>query len=641
MAKEGNYFRVLETHKRRLGDYEQMHFRKSMVVQPAERQISLAPRRSSRPQLVSFDKNTAAMYLRQTENIWLAPTMSRQDSSKVLFNKPIGSFVVRNSQKARYALSLRIPNQEESDPAVKHFLIQTNQQGFLTIQGSNLPFLSIYDLLAYFCFNQSGGMPCCLRAPISMETGDSESSDSDEEQDEDEVCLLSEAEMFRDTCSLDEPPPPTFHPPTRRARANAASIHVASSPKQGAHLVQKLQHGPVLDNFPTHEVIFIDRDRQDSYVKTQKEQKASKQATAQKRTPPPKPPRNFPLEDDYCPVPPKGSSHTLGHEYRGRVQSSSQMDKNVPERGVGGDTSSDGQIVFRRPDNDITRRTAILNNLQDRTGVVRRNRTTSDVQDSKPQSHRINQAISGNTEEMLQLIRRVDSIVDMDACKVYAAASKPPPVMPKPHRSRFPNQPPSLGRDIPPPRLLNRHSRSNEELQGSRPRANSTKVTSLIQMFEAKSPTNSPTHSRRRFAPPHRRDGVKHPSPDRGEDATATAPVPPPKPRSVQPPVPPKPSGAAPSFPEVPPRTPAPLLPPKPPGSKPPNIVPRRNRVEKRLPPLPFVETEEEVPPSLPVKRRHHYEEREGRGSGEEPAQPAPGSHYESVEFSPDRKSVV
>lgn len=26
--------------------------------------------------------------------------------------------------------------------------------GFLTIQGSNLPFLSIYDLLAYFCFNK-------------------------------------------------------------------------------------------------------------------------------------------------------------------------------------------------------------------------------------------------------------------------------------------------------------------------------------------------------------------------------------------------------------------------------------------------------------------------------------------------------
>ncbi len=35
------------------------------------------------------------------------------------------TFVVRNSQKARYALTLRMP---VDDPAVNHFLIQTNQQ---------------------------------------------------------------------------------------------------------------------------------------------------------------------------------------------------------------------------------------------------------------------------------------------------------------------------------------------------------------------------------------------------------------------------------------------------------------------------------------------------------------------------------
>ncbi len=35
------------------------------------------------------------------------------------------TFVVRNSQKARYALTLRMP---VDDPAVSHFLIQTNQQ---------------------------------------------------------------------------------------------------------------------------------------------------------------------------------------------------------------------------------------------------------------------------------------------------------------------------------------------------------------------------------------------------------------------------------------------------------------------------------------------------------------------------------
>ena len=35
------------------------------------------------------------------------------------------SFVVRNSQKARYALSVRL---DKEDLVVKHFLIQTNQQ---------------------------------------------------------------------------------------------------------------------------------------------------------------------------------------------------------------------------------------------------------------------------------------------------------------------------------------------------------------------------------------------------------------------------------------------------------------------------------------------------------------------------------
>lgn len=44
-------------------------------------------------------------------------------SSVCLFHTQ--SFIVRNSQKARYALSVRLEN---DDPAVKHFLIQTNQE---------------------------------------------------------------------------------------------------------------------------------------------------------------------------------------------------------------------------------------------------------------------------------------------------------------------------------------------------------------------------------------------------------------------------------------------------------------------------------------------------------------------------------
>lgn len=41
------------------------------------------------------------------------------------------SFIVRGSQRARYALSLRIMNEEAEDTVVKHFLIQTNQQSEL------------------------------------------------------------------------------------------------------------------------------------------------------------------------------------------------------------------------------------------------------------------------------------------------------------------------------------------------------------------------------------------------------------------------------------------------------------------------------------------------------------------------------
>lgn len=38
------------------------------------------------------------------------------------------SFIVRGSQRAKYALSLRIMNEGAEDTVVKHFLIQTNQQ---------------------------------------------------------------------------------------------------------------------------------------------------------------------------------------------------------------------------------------------------------------------------------------------------------------------------------------------------------------------------------------------------------------------------------------------------------------------------------------------------------------------------------
>ncbi len=50
----------------------------------------------------------------------------------VIFNNCLQSFLVRNSRHARYALSLRAPETAE-DPAIRHFLIQHNNQSELCV----------------------------------------------------------------------------------------------------------------------------------------------------------------------------------------------------------------------------------------------------------------------------------------------------------------------------------------------------------------------------------------------------------------------------------------------------------------------------------------------------------------------------
>jgi len=57
---------------------------------PSSPDIVLSPKRPTKPQLVPFNKNTAALYLRQTENLWLVPNMTRHEASKLLFNRPTG-----------------------------------------------------------------------------------------------------------------------------------------------------------------------------------------------------------------------------------------------------------------------------------------------------------------------------------------------------------------------------------------------------------------------------------------------------------------------------------------------------------------------------------------------------------------------
>lgn len=213
-------------------------------------------------------------------------------------------------------------------------------------------------------------------------------------------------------------------------------------------------------------------------------------------------------------------------------------------------------------------------------------------------------------EELYKSARRVSGIVDMDITRLYSQAvnkkrapgsaipevveprrssHSTPPAKPRPYQCK----PTSSNRAIPIPSVVKRPGSAGGEREQKQSlskaqsvdsilntRSSSPKVTSLIQMFESKSPNNSPPLQKRsppvqyKRSPPYSRrrsDEVVKRSPNL-EDSSA--PSRPPKPQP--PPVPPRPLMAfEEKTPVVPPRTPAPLLPPKPPGSKPPLILPR------------------------------------------------------------------
>eukprot|EP00731_Ephydatia_muelleri_P027482 Em0019g355a len=246
---ETAYWKVLEAQKKKVKDYEEVHaFRKSIICdgspavairdsQSSSSGIVLNPKKLTR-QSVAFSRDQAPLFFRCTEDLWSHPNYSRLDASKHLLDLPTGSFIVRNSEKARYAITIRLAT---NDPPVNHFLIQTSPQGFLTIQGSNLPFLSLYDLLSFFCFNQSGGMPCLLKPPDPSQTvvladlGDSSDSNEDDPPERTQVEYaasrqhaqdgskeLDLMDMLLDSCSGDPElpaqvtPKPFTSPPTLR-----------------------------------------------------------------------------------------------------------------------------------------------------------------------------------------------------------------------------------------------------------------------------------------------------------------------------------------------------------------------------------------------------------------------------------------
>lgn len=149
------------------------------------------------------------------------------------------------------------------------------------------------------------------------------------------------------------------------------------------------------------------------------------------------------------------------------------------------------------------------------------------------------------------------------------------------------------------------------------------RVVSLIDMFEGKSPSTSPTKastllSRRdlgRRVRTERSNSFGISTSRKGASAAVrlsgnhslsnSPPEPPPKPWSVMPPLPPRPvsteCGES-GVPIVPPRTPAPLLPPKPLGSKPPTVSPRMTHRRSLSDSDPNAMSPIHAPPIVPPK---------------------------------------
>ena len=306
---------------------------------------------------------------------------------------------------------------------------------------------------------------------------------------------------------------PTAPPPLPPRPSSVQDIRLVYDAQQGTELVQHTR-APVVDTFPTHEVIVIDQKKQANYMKFQKgKQNSPSPSPNQKRKPPPKPPRNFPLEEE-----------------EGR---------------------------------DLTLR---------------------------------------QREEIHNVIKRVDSIVDMDSRRLFhQMVRNPPAAKPKPHLKP---KPPVMrehshgSSDLPAPSndFLAPSSSAEQPTDASRNRSPSH-VASLIQRFEFTPP--SPQHS-----PPSPRKVTPFKRANSLETVASLQhpPVPPPKPRA--PPRPPKPLPT--SSPILPPRTPLPRLPPKPLGSVPPVLLPKQRKrslsdATNTKPPRPAMERI--IEPPVPPKR--------------------------------------
>lgn len=316
-----------------------------------------------------------------------------------------------------------------------------------------------------------------------------------------------------------------------------------------------------LDQFPTHEEIIIDSNKQDLYISKslglQQSSERDKEKVVERK-----------LQKDMQELPSPQTER-----------------KNIPPP--------------KPPRTDLIEAGVISKERKDE--AIRQNRQSKKEETGSVNSEEVK-------EEIKKVVRRVSSIVDMNDAELTRVAKSTTPVMhgpglAPPSKSR---QPVSPSRSpIPKPRLVRRRSKSSDGILcpasivkafSNNPRMmrahaklkQKPKISHLIQMFEPKSPgVKSPRKELGqifKWSPPSpRQRSYALSEVSSGESVESSPshsrPYLPPKPQNSAPPVPPRPLSCTGEGPPVlPPRTPAPLIPPKPPGTKAPTLVPRMAR---------------------------------------------------------------
>uniref|UniRef100_A0A8C9T364 Ras and Rab interactor 2 n=1 Tax=Scleropages formosus TaxID=113540 RepID=A0A8C9T364_SCLFO len=90
--------------------------------------------------------------LMQTHPVWLLLSLSDEEASRILLQRPPGMFLVRKSSKLqRKVLSLRVD--DVSGPSVCDFPVKESQYTF-SLEGSGISFADLFRLVAFYCISR-------------------------------------------------------------------------------------------------------------------------------------------------------------------------------------------------------------------------------------------------------------------------------------------------------------------------------------------------------------------------------------------------------------------------------------------------------------------------------------------------------